>query len=80
MGNGSGLADETVYKEGLFGVGGFPFLLSLLVLMYSKQQYDFEKYSCSCSLIHTSSSAKQHPHYLRLTPPSTLEPVFNKLT
>jgi len=25
-----------VYKERLFGVGGFPFLLSLLVLLYSK--------------------------------------------
>ena len=25
-----------VYKERLFGVGGFPFLLSLLVFLYSK--------------------------------------------
>ena len=26
-----------VYKESVDGVGGFPFLLSLLVLLYSKQ-------------------------------------------
>ena len=31
-----------VYKESVDSVGGFPFLLSLLVLLYSKQQYDFE--------------------------------------
>ena len=27
---------RSVYNERLFGVGGFPFLLSLLVLLYSK--------------------------------------------
>jgi hypothetical protein len=31
-----------VYKESVVGVGGFPFLLSLLVLLYSKASYDFE--------------------------------------
>jgi len=33
---------ETVYKEILFGLGGLPFLLSQLVLLYSKASYDFE--------------------------------------
>jgi len=42
MRNGSRVADETVYKESVVGVGGFPFLLSLLVLLYSKASYDFE--------------------------------------
>jgi len=27
---------QSVYKERLLGVGGFPFLLSLLILLYSK--------------------------------------------
>jgi len=31
-----------VYKESVVGVGRFPFLLSLLVLLYSKASYDFE--------------------------------------
>jgi hypothetical protein len=31
-----------VYKESVVGVGGFPFLLSLLILLYSKASYDFE--------------------------------------
>jgi len=31
-----------VYKESVVGVGGFPFLMSLLVLLYSKASYDFE--------------------------------------
>jgi len=31
-----------VYKERLFGIGGFPFLLSLHILLYSKASYDFE--------------------------------------
>jgi hypothetical protein len=31
-----------VYKESAVGVGGFPFLLSLLVLLYSKASPDFE--------------------------------------
>jgi len=31
-----------VYKESVVGVGGFPFLLSLLVLFYCKASYDFE--------------------------------------
>jgi hypothetical protein len=31
-----------VYKESAVGVGGFPFLLSLLVLLNSKASHDFE--------------------------------------
>jgi len=38
MGNGLRLVNEVVYRERLFGVGGFPFLLSILVLLYSHQQ------------------------------------------
>ena len=33
---------RNVYKESIIGVGGFPFLLSLLVLLYSKASYVFE--------------------------------------
>jgi len=33
---------RSVYKETVVGIGGFPFLLSLLVLLYSKSSYDFE--------------------------------------
>jgi len=33
---------QTVYKERLFGIGGFPFLVSLLILLSSKASYDFE--------------------------------------
>jgi len=33
---------QNVYKESIVGIGGFPFLLSLLVLLYSKASYDFE--------------------------------------
>jgi hypothetical protein len=36
MKNGSKVVDVIVYKERLFGVGGFPCLLSLLILLYSK--------------------------------------------
>jgi len=32
----------TVYNERLFAVGGFPFLHSLLILLYSKASYDYE--------------------------------------
>jgi len=42
MRNGSRVADGLYIKRVLFGVGGFPFLLSLLVLLYSKASYDFE--------------------------------------
>jgi hypothetical protein len=38
---------QIVYKERLFGVGGFPFLLSLLVLLYRKATYNFETASTS---------------------------------
>jgi hypothetical protein len=31
-----------VYKESVVGIGGIPFLLSLLVLLYRKASYDFE--------------------------------------
>jgi hypothetical protein len=33
---------RVVYKESVVGVGGFPFLLSLLVLLNSKASYNFE--------------------------------------
>ena len=33
---------RSVYKENVVGVGGFPFLLSLLVLLYGTASYDFE--------------------------------------
>jgi hypothetical protein len=33
---------QIIYKESVAGVGGFPFVLSLLVLLYSKASYDFE--------------------------------------
>jgi len=45
MRNGSRVADGLYIKRVLFGVGGFPFLLSLLVLLYSKARYDFERAS-----------------------------------
>ena len=37
MEDGSRGGRQIVYKESVDGVGGFPFLLSLLVLLYSKQ-------------------------------------------
>ena len=37
--------ERIVYKESVVGVGGFPFLLSLLVLLYRKASYDFETVS-----------------------------------
>jgi len=37
MENGSRVADEVVYKERLLALAKFSFLLSLLVLLYSKQ-------------------------------------------
>jgi len=46
-------------------------LLSLLVLLYRKQYYDFETYSDLCPSIRTSSSVLQHPYHLRPTPPVT---------
>ena len=42
MRNGPRVADGLYIKRVLFGVGGFPFLLSLLVLLYSKASCDFE--------------------------------------
>jgi hypothetical protein len=36
-----------VYKESVVGVGGFPFLLSFLIMLYSKASYDFETGSTS---------------------------------
>jgi len=41
MGNDSIMVDKR-YKGRVFGIGGFPFLLSLLVLLYSKASYDFQ--------------------------------------
>ena len=40
--NGSRSSRRIVYKESVDGDGGFPFLLTLLVLLYSKASYDFE--------------------------------------
>ena len=42
MRDGSWVADGLYIKRVLIGIGGFPFLLSLLVLLYSKASYDFE--------------------------------------
>ena len=44
------VADELYIKRVSMVLEGFLFLLSLLVLLYSKQQYDFERYFDSCSL------------------------------
>ena len=33
---------QIVYKESVVGNGGFPFPLTLLVLLYSEASYDFE--------------------------------------
>ena len=41
----------TVYKESVVRIGGFPFLLSLLVLLYSKSSYDFENSFDSCLVL-----------------------------
>jgi hypothetical protein len=77
---------RSVYNERLVGVGGFPFLLSLLVLLYSKASYDFETVSTlvlfcrvliSSTLILSSLAQLLILHYcyqfhLRSTPPVTL--------
>jgi len=73
MRNGSRVADELYIKESVDGVGGFPFLLSLLVLLYSKASYDFETASTlvlSC-LVPFSISHYRHQYHLRTTPPVT---------
>jgi len=54
MRNGSRVADEIVYKQNVVGVGGLPFLLSLLVLLYSIASYDFEKSLDYCLSLHSS--------------------------
>jgi hypothetical protein len=33
---------QIVYKESVVGIGGFPFLLSFLILLYSKASYEFQ--------------------------------------
>jgi hypothetical protein len=45
MRNGSRVSRRIEYKESVFRVGRFPFLLSLLVPLYSKASYNFEKAS-----------------------------------
>jgi hypothetical protein len=78
-----GGSGRTVYKERLFGVGGFPFLLSLLVLLSSNQQYDFENTSDLLSLflpldthfefspVTSISPAPDPARYIRTSPPYT---------
>jgi hypothetical protein len=38
---GSKVADELYIKRVCFALEGFPFLFSLLILLYSKAKYDF---------------------------------------
>jgi hypothetical protein len=80
---------QIVYKESVVDIGGFPFLLSLLVLLYSTASYDFEIASTfvlswfsrhehwaslSCFLIsHYCDQYHLHP-----TPPVTLERVLHQ--
>jgi hypothetical protein len=45
MRNGSRVADELYIKRGLWALEDFLFFLSLLVVLYSKASYDFEKVS-----------------------------------
>jgi hypothetical protein len=40
---------QIVYKDMLFAVGGCPFLLSLLIVWYSKASYNLETGSTSVS-------------------------------
>jgi len=47
MRNGSRVADNQCIKS-VVGIGGFPLLLSLLVLLYSKASYDCEIHCNSC--------------------------------
>ena len=57
--NDSKVAYALYIMRGLFGVGGFPFLLSLLVLLCSKATDNFEQLrllSCFVSSIRTSCS------------------------
>ena len=63
MRNGSRVADGLYIKRVLFGVGGFPFLLSLLILLYSKASYDFEIASTFVlfCLVLTSSQTNLEP-------------------
>jgi len=75
----------SVYIERLFGVGGFPFLLALLVLLYSKASTTLNSFD-SClvliSSIQTSSSTLNtmlhfsYQYHLHPTPPVTLKRFF----
>jgi len=78
---------QIVCKDSVVGVGGFPFLLSLLVLFYSKASYDFETASIFCLVLTPSKwtsnhlscfpiSHHFHQYYLHPTPPVTLEWVL----
>ena len=83
---------RSVYKESVVGVGGFPFLLSLLVLLYSKASYDFETASTlvlsgsprnefrAFCLVLFSVSHSSYQYHLRPTPPVTLERVLQYCT
>jgi len=63
MRDGSWVADGLYIKRVLIGIGGFPFLLSLLVLLYSKASYDFETASTFVlfCLVLTSSKRTSSP-------------------
>jgi hypothetical protein len=43
--NGSSVADELYINIVLLALEGFPFLVSLLILMYSKASYHFQTVS-----------------------------------
>jgi len=76
-----------VYRESVVCVGGIPFLLSLLVLLYSKASYDFETASIFCLVLTPSKRSSNplscfpishwsHQHHLCPTLPITLERVL----
>jgi len=80
-----------VYKQSVVGIGGFPFVLSFLGLLYSKASYDLEPASTVVltwfpwyelwvsSALFAISHLSFHYH-LRPTPPVTLEWVWSYRT
>jgi hypothetical protein len=80
-----------VYKETVVGVGGFPFLLSLLIFLYSNASYNFKtawtrvfcwfsRYEFRAPFVLPSKSHLSYQYHLRLTPPVTLERVLQYRT